>query len=71
MSTRPLTAAERQRRFRYRRKHNLLMARVEISTPLAEALIDAEFLSEEAASDPQALGGALVAAAKRLINGGR
>jgi hypothetical protein len=34
-------------------------------------MIDAGILFEEDASDPQALGGALVAAAKRLINGGR
>ncbi len=61
MSTRPLTAAERQRRFRYRRKHNLLMARVEVPSSLAEAMIDAGILFEEDASDPQALGGALVA----------
>ncbi len=69
MSTRPLTTAERQRRFRYRRKHNLLMARVEVPAPLAEAMIDAGLLSEEDASDPQALGDALVASAQRLING--
>ncbi len=71
MPTRPHTPAERQRRFRDRRKHNLLVARVEVPTSLAEAMIDAGLLSEEDASDPQALGGALVATAKRLINGGR
>ena len=71
MLTRPLTDAERQRRLRYRRKHNLLMARVEISAPLAEAMIDAGLLSEDAASDPQALGDALVASAKRLMNSDR
>ncbi len=66
-----LTSAERQRRLRDRRKHNLLVARVEVPTSLAEAMIDAGLLSEEDASDPQALGGALVGAAERLINGGR
>ena len=66
-----LTSAERQRRLRDRRKHNLLVARVEVPASLAEAMIDAGILFEEDASDPQALGGALVAAAKRLINGGR
>ena len=69
MSTRPLTAAERQRRFRYRRKHNLLMARVEVPAPLAEALIDVGLLCEEDSHDPRALGDALVASAQRLING--
>ncbi len=68
MPTRPFTSAERQRLLRYRRKHNLLVARVDIPAHLAEALIDAGLLSEEAASDLQALGDALVEAAKRLIN---
>ncbi len=66
-----LTSAERQRRLRDRRKHNLLVARVEVPTSLAEAMIDAGLLSEEDASDPQALGGALVVAAERFIDGGR
>ncbi len=71
MPTRPLTPAERQRRFRDRRKHNLLVARVEVPTSLAEAMIDVGLLSEEDASDPQALGGALVEAVERLVNDGR
>ncbi len=66
-----LTSAERQRRLRYRRKHDLLLAQAEVPAALAEALIDAGLLSEKGASDPQALGGALVAAAERLINDGR
>ncbi len=65
------SSAERQRRLRYRRKHDLILAQAETPVSLAEALIDAGLLFEEDASDPQALGGALVAAAKRLINGGR
>ena len=69
MPTRPFTSAECQRLLRYRRKHNLLVARVDIPAHLAEALIDAGLLSEEAASDAHALGDALVTAAKRLING--
>ena len=69
MSTRPLTDAERQRRYRYRQRHDLLLARAEVPTALVEALIDAELLSEEDASDPQVLGDALVASANRLING--
>ncbi len=63
--------ARRQRRFRCRRKHDLLLAKAEVPMLMAEALIDADLLSEEDASDPQALGGALVEAAERLINGGR
>ena len=66
-----LTSAERQRRLRDRRKHNLLVARVEVPTSLAEALIDAGILFEEDASDPPALGRALVEAAERLMDGCR
>ena len=69
MPTRPLTAAERQRRLRYRRRHNLLLVQVEVPVGLAEALMDAGLLSDEAASDAHTLGDALVTAAKRLING--
>ncbi len=71
MPSRSATSAERQRRLRYRRKHDLLLAKAEVPMLVADALIDADLLSEEGASDPQALGGALVAAAERLINGGR
>ena len=51
------TPAERQRRLRYRRKHDLLLAEAEVPMLVADALIDADLLSEEGASDPQALGG--------------
>ncbi len=71
MSTRPLTDAERQRRLRDRRKHDLLLAKAEVPMLVADALIDAGVLSEEGASDPQALGRALVEAAERFIDGGR
>ena len=69
MSTRPLTDAERQRRFRDRRKHNLLVARAELPSSLAEYLINVGLLCEEDSHDPRALGDALVASAQRLING--
>jgi len=64
------TAAERQRRYRYRQRHDLLLARAEVPAAMAEDLIDAGLLAEEAASDPQALGEALVAAAKRPMHSG-
>ncbi len=66
-----LTSAERQRRLRYRRKHDLLLAKAEVPMLVADALIDTGLLSEEDASDPKALGGALVEAAERFIDGGR
>jgi hypothetical protein len=65
------SSAERQRRLRYRRKHDLILAQAEMPVSLAEALIDAGLLFEEDASDPQALGDALVASAKRLMNSDR
>ena len=71
MPAKPRTPAQRQRRLRYRRKHDLLLAEAEVPMLVADALIDAGLLFEEDASDPQPLGGALVAAAKRLINCGR
>ena len=64
-------SALRQRRFRRRRKHDLILAQAEVPMHVAENLIDAGLLFEEDASDPQALGGALVEAAERLINDGR
>ncbi len=63
--------ALRQRRFRRRVKHDLILAQAEVPMRVAENLIDAGLLSEKGASDPQTLGGALVAAAERLINDGR
>ena len=64
-------AALRQRRFRRRRKHDLILAQAEVPMHVAENLIDAGLLFEEDASDPQALGDALVASAKRLMNSDR
>lgn len=71
MTTKDPTAAERQRRFRYRRRHDLLLARAEVPAVLAEHLIEAGLLSEDAAADPEKLGLALVAAVNRPINGAR
>ena len=72
MPTRSSTpGARRQRRFRCRRKHDLLLAKAEVPMLMAEALIDADLLSEADASDPLALGRALVEAAERLMNGSR
>lgn len=68
MSAHPLTNAERQSRYRYRRRHNLLLAQAEVPAALAEHLIDTGLLSAEAATDPKVLGEALVVAAKRSNN---
>jgi hypothetical protein len=70
MPTKDPTAAARQRRYRHRRRHDLLLAQAEVPATLAERLIDAGLLAEEAAADPHALGEALVAAAKRPMHSG-
>ena len=69
MNRLPQTGAERQRRLRYRRKHDLLVARAEVPSDLVGRLIDFGLLPEEAASDPKALGEALVAAVNLVVNG--
>ena len=51
-------------------KHDLLLAKAEGPTPVAEALIDSGLLTDEYASDQEALGRALVEAAERFIYGG-
>ncbi len=68
MPTRSSTpGALRQRRFRRRVKHDLILAQAEVPMHVAENLIDTGLLSEKGASDPQALGRALVEAAERFI----
>ncbi len=57
-----LTAAERQRRLRYRRKLGLLVASAEVPLQLAERLVEAGLLPEDHSADPERLGAALVAA---------
>ena len=57
-----LTAAERQRRLRQRRKFGLLVASAEVPLAIAEALIEGGLLPEDHSADPKCLGAALVAA---------
>ncbi len=66
-----LTSAERQRRFRRRRKQDLLSTTVEVPLQLVEQLIAQELLTEKSALDREALGRAIIAAAERLLDGGR
>ena len=71
MPARSATSAERQRRFRYRRKNDLLLVTVEVPLQLIEQLIAQELLTEENALDREALGRAIVVAAEQLIDGSR
>ncbi len=71
MPSRSSTTAERARRFRYRRKNDLLLVTVEVPLQLVEQLIAQELLTEESALDREALGRAIIAAAEWLLDGGR
>ncbi len=64
-------SADRQRRFRYRRKNDLLLVTVEVPLQLVEQLIAGGLITEESALDREALGRAIVEAAEWLINDGR
>ncbi len=64
-------SAERQRRFRYRRKNDLLLVTVEVPLQLVEQLIAGGLITEESALDREALGRAIVEAAEWLTNDGR
>jgi hypothetical protein len=72
MSTNALSpSAERQRRFRYRRKNDLLLVTVEVPMQLVDQLIGGGLITEENALDREALGRAIVVAAEQLIDGSR
>jgi hypothetical protein len=45
MPAKPRTPAQRQRRLRYRRKHDLLLAEAEVPMSMAEVLIDTGWIS--------------------------
>ncbi len=53
-------AAERQRRRRKRQRRGLVLARAEVPDRVVEALVDQGVLRESQATDPRAIGKALV-----------
>ena len=55
-------AAERQRRYRRRRKRGLSVAMAEVPIQVVEALVGRGFLAEDEVSDPRCLGAALARA---------
>ena len=55
-------AAERQRRYRLRRKRGLLVARAEVPIQVAEAMVGRGLIAENEVSDPKRLGAALTLA---------
>ena len=60
--------AERQRRHRERRRHGVFVARVLVSFEMLEALIDQGDVNEANSSDPDHVGEAIAAAARRGLD---
>ncbi len=61
-------AAERQRRHRQRRRHGVFVARVLVSYEMLEALIDQGDVDEANSTDPDFVGKAITAAARRGLD---
>ncbi len=63
----PAAAAERQRRHRERKRLGLVLARAEVPDRLVEALVDRGVLPEAQATDPRAIGKALVDVTEKSV----
>ncbi len=63
----PTPAAERQRRHRARKRRGLVLARAEVPDRIVEALVDQGLLPEAQATDPRAIGKALVNATEKSV----
>ena len=61
----PTPAAERQRRFRERRRHGVFVARVLVNSEMVQALVDQGDVDEAKSSDLDCVGKAITAAARR------
>ncbi len=66
--TAPSPAARRQRRHRARRKQGTFMAQVEVTGEMVQALVDRGDMDEANSSDPNFVGKAITAAARRGLN---
>jgi len=62
-----MTAAERQRRWRERRQAGRFCVAIEISQELIDGLTDSGHLAQWNDTDPQAIGAAVVAAAREYV----
>ena len=63
----PTPAAERQRRRRERKRRGLVLARAEVPDRIVEALVDRGVLPEAQATDPRAIGKALVDVTEKSV----
>ena len=61
-------AARRQRRFRERRRHGIFVARVLVSSEMVQALVKQGDMDEVNSSDPDHVGKAITAAARRGLD---
>ncbi len=61
------SAAERQRRRRERKRRGLVLARAEVPDRIVDALVDQGLLRESQATDPHAIGKALVIAIEKRV----
>ncbi len=64
----PTPAAERQRRHRERRRHGVFMAQVEVTCKMVQALVEQGDVDEANSSDPNFVGEAIAAAARRGLD---
>ncbi len=64
----PSPSAERQRRHRERRRHGVFVARVLVSFEMLEALINQGDVNEANSSNPDHVGEAIAAAARRDLD---
>jgi len=63
----PVPDKERQRRCRERKRRRLRLARAEVPDRVVEALVDQGVLREAQATDPRAIGKALVEVAENSV----
>ncbi len=64
----PSSDAERQRRHRERRCHGVFVARVLVTCEMVQALVDQGDMDDAHSSDPDYVGKAIAAAARRGLD---
>ena len=60
-------AAKRQRRYRERKRRGLVLAHAEVPDRIVDALVGQGLLREDQATDPRAIGKALVNATEKSV----
>ena len=67
--TRPLTPAERQRRYRSRKRDGMRLAQTDLNPDIVAGLVERGLISPEEAADPHCLGDVLADLADCWIRG--